>query len=156
MGLWHLAWSAGHISKLRLIRAPYHHSSSPNIGQHFRLSVGRFLLFSFFFLFSCPSVSQALWQTLPEKNNTTQNIGHIGKLPVTVLWVFKLFYDTPAPVATPGARLAHNERLLIRRVERANQTLVRPRLPGRSEPSRVGCLIFSFARIMRPKLKWKW
>jgi len=91
------------------------------------------------------------------------NIEHwpFGKSPVTVLWVFKLFYDTPAP----GARsFAHNERLghvgravwplLIRHVERANQTLVRPRQAKFARHRHLAvCLLFSFARIMRPKLK---
>lgn len=54
---------------------------------------------------SAPLFSQASWQTLPEHRE--QRTLAVGKLPVTVLWVFKLFYDTPAP----GARRAHNERL---------------------------------------------
>lgn len=106
------------------------------------------------------------WQTLPERKvYRGQSTEHwpFGKWPVTVLWVFKPFYDTPAPDARNlpiMSDLKHVGRaawpLLIRHVERANQTLVRPR-------SAIPCIgiwpsvcLFSFARIMRPKLKWKW
>lgn len=85
------------------------------------------------------------WHRLPERKvYRGQSSEHwpFGKWPVTVLWVFKPFYDTPAPDARNlpiMSDLKHVGRaawpLLIRHVERANQTLVRHARPYHASAS---------------------